>query len=252
MKKVLLIGKMNEILEDLNRFLSEYFGVQIGTDNVQTLPGLIRMTSPDLIIISLVGLTYAGQQSVFAKIRDSYSQIPVITVGTEEESNRFLKYYETDQFHNITRPVSHSAIYACICRRLDLKDAAVSVQKEENERKTILAVDDNGQMLRAIKVMLEPYYDVQLAPSGVKALASMGKRRPDLIILDYEMPVCDGRQTLEMIRANNDLKDIPVIFLTGVSDRDNISAVLSLRPAAYILKPPSKEKLLDSIRGCLG
>ena len=55
MKKVLLIGKMNEILEDLNRFLSEYFGVQIGTDNVQTLPGLIRMTSPDLIIISLVG-----------------------------------------------------------------------------------------------------------------------------------------------------------------------------------------------------
>ena len=112
--------------------------------------------------------------------------------------------------------------------------------------------DDNPVLLRNMRNMLQDKYRVTLATSAAQCMKVLGQDKPDLVILDYEMPVCDGRQTLEMIRADNDLKDIPVIFLTGVSDRDNISAVLSLRPAAYILKPPSKEKLLDSIRGCLG
>ena len=64
-------------------------------------------------------------------------------------------------------------------------------------------------------------------------MTAIGKKRPDLILLDYEMPVCDGRQTLEMIRADEELKDIPVIFLTGVNDREHIESVLSLKPAGY-------------------
>ncbi len=60
--------------------------------------------------------------------------------------------------------------------------------------------------------------------------------------------MCDGKQTLEMIREDGDYNDIPVIFLTGVSDRAHIEAVLSLKPAGYMLKPAIKEKLLAAIR----
>ena len=73
------------------------------------------------------------------------------------------------------------------------------------------------------------------------------KQRPDVILLDYEMPVCDGRQTLEMIRADEEMKDIPVIFLTGVNDRENIQAVLRLRPAGYLLKPAVPERRIETI-----
>ena len=119
--------------------------------------------------------------------------------------------------------------------------------KEVRSRKLVMIVDDNAATLRTIKEMIQDNYDVTVATSGMKALTAMGKNPPDLILLDYEMPVCDGKQTLEMIRADDEFKDIPVIFLTGVSDRAHIEAVLTLKPAGYMLKPAIKEKLLEII-----
>lgn len=95
--------------------------------------------------------------------------------------------------------------------------------------------------------MLEDTYEVAIAISGAQAMTSIGKKRPDLILLDYEMPVCDGRMTLEMIRADEDLTNIPVVFLTAINDRANIEAVLQLKPAGYFLKPPVKERLLAEL-----
>ena len=61
------------------------------------------------------------------------------------------------------------------------------------------------------------------------------------------MPICDGRQTLEMIRADEEMGDIPVIFLTGVSDREHVEAVLRLKPSGYLLKPPVRKTLIEAI-----
>ena len=108
-------------------------------------------------------------------------------------------------------------------------------------------MDDNGTTLRTMKAMLEEYYEVTIAISGAQAMTSIGKKCPDLILLDYEMPVCDGKMTLEMIRADEDMKSIPVIFLTAVNDRTNIEAVLKLKPAGYFLKPAIKDRLLAEI-----
>ena len=55
-----------------------------------------------------------------------------------------------------------------------------------------------------------------------------------------------------MIRADKDMNDIPVIFLTAVNDRDNIEAVLKLKPAGYFLKPPVKDRLIAEIDKVLG
>ena len=143
-------------------------------------------------------------------------------------------------------------IMEAVCRRLGLDEDKVEREAEEEgksltEKKRILVVDDNGTALRTIKAMLEDTYEVGLAISGAQAMTSIGKKRPDLILLDYEMPVCDGRMTLEMIRADEDLTSIPVVFLTAINDRENIEAVLKLKPAGYMLKPPVKEKLLAEI-----
>ncbi len=248
MKNLLLIGKMNEILRELNRYLSKDFKVQVGTDDVSVLSGLIRVAEPDLIIVSLVGM-YDGHEAIFLKLQNEYPNIPVLTIGIKEERDRFLRFYEGGQFENILRPVDHSTIYEAICRRLDIvRDEAGATG---SEKKRILVVDDNGPTLRTIKGMLEEKYEVQIAPSGMKAMTSIGKLRPDLILLDYEMPVCDGRQTLEMIRADEDLADIPVIFLTSVNDREHIESVLALHPQGYLLKPPVKDKLLSSIENVI-
>ena len=243
MKKILLIGKFNTVMDETNKFLSQYFHVQFCSEIV----------NPDLVMISLIG-AYDIDTSVFFLLSDQYGQIPVITIGTKEESSKFFKYYEGAQFENLIRPVENTVIMEAVCRRLKLNEKYVKREtgKEDSGKKRILVVDDNGTALRTMKAMLQDVYEVDLAISGAQAMTSIGKNRPDLILLDYEMPICDGKMTLEMIRADEDMKDIPVIFLTAINDRANIEAVLKLKPAGYFLKPPVKDRLVSEINKILG
>ena len=99
--------------------------------------------------------------------------------------------------------------------------------------------------------LLDDKYIVWVATSGEMALKRMEREIPDLILLDYEMPGLDGKETLERIRVDERTKDIPVIFLTGVADKQNIANVLHLNPKGYILKPPSQDKLFEAIEEAL-
>ncbi len=72
--------------------------------------------------------------------------------------------------------------------------------------------------------------------SGVSAIRAITLDRPDLILLDYEMPVCDGRYVLEMLRSEAEFADIPVIFLTSKDDPESVKKVLELKPDGYLLK----------------
>ncbi|MCQ2749895.1 MAG: response regulator [Clostridia bacterium] len=71
--------------------------------------------------------------------------------------------------------------------------------------------------------------------------------KPDLILLDYEMPVCSGAQFLEMLHSEAQTKDIPVIFLTSRSDEETVRKVLELGPQGYLLKSQSKENIVEAI-----
>ena len=109
-------------------------------------------------------------------------------------------------------------------------------QEEANPRKKILVVDDSATIRQAMKKLLGEEYRVDMAESGVAAIRAITLNRPDLVLLDYEMPVCDGKQTLEMLRSEGAFADIPVIFLTGRSDPELVRTLLSLKPAGYLLK----------------
>ncbi len=114
-------------------------------------------------------------------------------------------------------------------------------------RKSILLIDDNAIQLRALKGVLADDYDVQMATSGLKAVELIRKKSPDAIFLDYDMPECDGRKTLQIIRGIEGAEEIPVVFLTGVSSVEHIKAVLKLNPAAYLLKPASADVIFETL-----
>lgn len=121
---------------------------------------------------------------------------------------------------------------------MDEVERYLSRRKEQvaDARQKILVVDDSMTIRRAMKGLLEDRYQVQLAESGVAAIRAISLNRPDLVLLDYEMPVCDGKQTLEMLRSEPSFADIPVFFLTGRSDPEVVRKLLSLKPAGYLLK----------------
>ena len=116
-----------------------------------------------------------------------------------------------------------------------------------DERK-ILVVDDDQNMLQLLYTFLRDSYRVTTATNGQEALDMIREKRPDLVMLDYLMPGMNGKETLEVIRNDEELKDLPVFFLTGVSDTNKISECLKLDPIGYILKPIGKFSLLAKIR----
>ena len=115
-------------------------------------------------------------------------------------------------------------------------------------RKCILAVDDTAIILTRISSTLRDDYEVITINSGVRALKYLEQEKPDLILLDIQMPQKDGIETLREMRAMPDRADIPVIMLTGVEDKGTVleSAKLGIRD--YILKPFHSEELLKRIR----
>lgn len=118
-----------------------------------------------------------------------------------------------------------------------LEQRKKQIEKEmANPKRKILVVDDSATICYGITKLLEPDYEVAQAESGVAAIRTITLNRPDLILLDYEMPVVDGKQTLEMLRWEKSFSDIPVIFLTGRSDPELVKNLLALKPAGYLLK----------------
>ncbi len=115
------------------------------------------------------------------------------------------------------------------------------------ERKHILVVDDDPIMLKTVKEQLHNDYDIATAINGKIAMKFLERKKTDLILLDYEMPGENGPDVLEKIRQNQFTKDIPVVFLTGVSDREKIQEAIALKPQGYLLKPIDHDKLIDTI-----
>ena len=120
-----------------------------------------------------------------------------------------------------------------------------------DSRKCILAVDDTAIVLTRIADTLRSDYEVITVNSGVRALRYLEQERPDLILLDIEMPQKNGIETLQEIRMMQDRKDIPVIMLTGVEDKDAVLKSVRLGICDYMLKPFSSEDLLKRIRRVL-
>ena len=111
----------------------------------------------------------------------------------------------------------------------------------------VLVIDDDPMMLKIVKDHLHDKYDVATAVSGKGAYKFLEKKTTDIILLDYEMPGENCPAVLQNLRENPEVASIPVIFLTGVADRDKIREVLSLKPQGYLLKPIDKEKLLGTL-----
>lgn len=124
-------------------------------------------------------------------------------------------------------------------------------QAEAAKRKHILVVDDDSSVLKLLKNYLAERYDVATAISGKIALKFLETKKTDMVLLDYEMPNENGAEVLAKIRENASTARLPVVFLTGVTERKKILEVLSMKPQGYLTKPIDMEKLSSTIKGVL-
>ena len=172
---------------------------------------------PGIVLVNLAGLEHSERikNLIGAKI---------FLLGTQAEAD------ETDitGAEKLIRPFNANQIRE--------KLSGLTSQKAESITKTLLLVDDDAVMIRTLREGLSTSYKVLPANSGANALKILSRAKPDLILLDYEMPEMNGPQVLETLRANPDTAGFPVMFLTAKTDAESIAKMDALKPQGHMLK----------------
>ena len=241
MSKIALIGEETFIMTSLKK------SIEAAEHDVQHLePTMKAVTKIDenvQMIIIYGDENIAEGTDVLVYLRDFAveHEIRVGLIGYRDDVDKMQKVF------------SESLVWMEFIRPFNVKELVEQLEdeleKQENEefKKHILVVDDSGMMLRTIESWLSVKYKVTIAGSAAMAISMLSNMRPDLILLDYEMPVCNGPQFLEMIRGEMSTQDIPVIFLTAKNDAESVKRVVALKPNGYLLKTMSQEEVLKNI-----
>ena len=173
---------------------------------------------------------------VYIKDRCADTNSQVIVIGTKTEYEIVNRIMSASIISFYERPLVMEKL-------LDEVDNFFSAESQQARKKSILIVDDDVQYMSMISDWLKGNYRVSMANSGMNAITWLATNHADLILLDYEMPITPGPQVLEMIRSEPKTANIPVMFLTGNSDKESVLKVLSLKPVDYLLKTITSKDL---------
>lgn len=162
----------------------------------------------------------------------------LILIGEKNERSVALTYLPEEFIENYyERPLDIDLLL------IDLKISGFQ-KISESEKKVILSVDDDPGYSRYLRDALKQTYHVALAFSGAQAIAWLATNHCDLILLDYGMPIANGKTIFEMLKGEEKTKDIPIVFLTGNNDKQSVMDIINLKPEDYLLKSIAKEELL--------
>lgn len=272
--KALLTGENKSAIDDFFLHMQEWFEVLTTSSRMDDVAKHLEIFRPDIFVYCINTESEKDFNKVYLlKEKLKSKGIPLAVIGPEEECRTFERIAINMADMVLVKPLMVSVITERIVEFLENKKAAeeeykkqqeelekqkeeeLRKQEEEQEaqrRKHILVVDDDPRMLRLVNEQLNEKYDVATAISGKLAMKFLERKHTDLILLDYEMPVDNGPAVLKKLRDNPDTKDIPVVFLTGITEKSKIQEVLVMKPQGYLLKPIDREKLFKVITEVLG
>ncbi len=129
----------------------------------------------------------------------------------------------------------------------DNVEKALKSEVAADVKRKILIVDDDPSYAGMVREWIKDVYQVNVVTAGMQAISFLLKHPVDLILLDYEMPVVDGPQVLQMLRQEPETSHIPVVFLTGVGTPEEVKRVMALKPSGYILKSTTRLALQEAL-----
>lgn len=288
--KVLLMGNNKMVINEFFTYMDLNFECFSTSDRYDDIINHVKYIQPDVLVYCLYGENPDDlKRFVNVENKISVEKIPIVIVGDAEECDQFIRIASAMDVTIFRRPLSSQKLEEGLIKLLKEKrpegareKRSVTVtestlktedvmrvaeellaqfakeeekekkQREEAARKRhILIVDDDSSVLKLLKGYLVERYDVATAISGKIALKFLEAKKTDMVLLDYEMPEENGAAVLAKIRENPALQNLPVVFLTGVTDRKKIMEVLAMKPQGYLTKPIDMEKLSSTIKGVL-
>lgn len=237
MDKVMLVGTKEVLVNLLMGSLRNEYDVHSCDYSTSIFKRFMRMYQPK-VVVCFKPMTDGAD--LLNELGREFPKTDFVVVLEKEDTQS--KRQLDERMIKVSKPVKIDTLK-------NMVDECLGV--EVHKKPAILAVDDSGMELRNIKQIIGNQYDLTFATSGDGALDLLEDRTFDLILLDYEMPMMSGPEVFKKILENHKTKDIPVVFLTGVSEKDKILGVIKDHPAGYLLKPIDSDLLLSTISGIL-
>ena len=266
--KILVTGKNRRIAKDICDHLEKdrgYKPAKCKVDKTAIFDAVCSLL-PDVVIIAM-GKESAKEINQYDILNDPVknNMMTVIVVATEEDRQSFIGKTGLARMFFLSRPVSLFALYEKLNsleeelehnkgkKSFILEEFVNPYLNERSKKKRIVVIDDDSEQLVHIKDILSDYYDVTPLRSGSDAFKYFETHTADLILLDYLMPDMNGPDVMIEFWNMPNAQDVPVIFLTGVTEKDTvIKTITELAPKGYIVKPAKKSELIAKIIDVLG
>ena len=198
---------------------------------------ILKSNDIDLVLLDLYMPEMNGMD-VLAKIREdaSISSVKVVILTSSGMKTDVTEAIRLGALDFIKKPFFPTEF-------LDRIKKVLNIAKKDN----ILVVDDDKMNLAIVHKMLGIRYDVTCVSSGMDAISYLNNNVPDMILLDLHMPEMNGLEVLEKIREQDNLSDIPVVFLTADNDRKTEIDIFKAGAMDFIQKPFIAEVVIQRI-----
>ena len=269
--RILINGRNNLLVSDFIQHTEAYFDTLSTSGCWQDILGHFKVFDPQAFIC-FVEPDYEKTVNQIKNLKTSgyYNNAVIVLIGDAatcdalEQKERFtanlivrrpvtpdnLTLKITHYFEELAAAKAKAQARQNVQNDTDAEAAAKEIDAAtgSGEKKHILIVDDDRTVLKMLKSALGDTYEVTTMINGVMVDKLLEAKKVDLIILDYEMPIETGADIFRRIKNNPKAAHIPVCFLTGVSDREKIMEVMSLKPHGYLLKPIDMDMLSSTIK----
>lgn len=241
---VLIVDDDLQVLETMSLYLEDMAAVFTATGGRQAVE-VVQLQHMDVILLDVNMPVMDGFKTLerFHKLKECIN-VPVVLVTGNKDRYTVMNSVCMGVDGYLVKPVNKETL-----RRKVMEVYEKKAKKEQ--QKTILAIDDDMAYLKLINSYLHDDYNVIMINSAKLALDYLLKHTPDLILLDYQMPLYNGANVMNMIQRDPERAQIPVIILSGVINTEVLKKCIPCKPAACLAKPVSKEDLQKNIEQVL-
>lgn len=241
MGRVALVDDDIITLEIHRKYLENLHKVYTFDNGSEALAQIPDM-KPDVILLDIEMPGMDGFEFLKKlRVMKDCAEIPVIGVTGQGDKITVLRFIGEGADAYLMKPVEKQLLVEKVSEVLEKSN-------EQRNKKKVLLVDDEPESLLFYKSALEGDYSVVTLNSSKLALEYLQKYVPDLIILDYQMPLFNGRALYQMISKMERLAEVPVVFLTGTTEKEVLLECAAMHPRAVVLKSTGKEGLLEKVR----
>lgn len=244
---ILIVDNDKQTLETMSLYLEDVATVSTVLGGRQALD-FVQQNPVDVILLD-VDMPIMDGFATLEQLRniEKCINVPVILVTGKTDKHTIFNSYIMGVDGYLAKPVSKDVLINKI-------NEVYQVKESKDNKKTVLMIDDDMPYLKQLNSLLSDSYNVIMINSAKLALDYLLTHTPDVILLDYQMPLYNGANVMNMIQKNtqkDNKKPIPIIILSGALNREALQECYAYNPFAYLVKPVSKDVLVENIEQAL-